>query len=553
MTTKRNERHRKIIIRAGLNSNELGNNSMLNVINAENEELRTLAVAALRRQVAENRLIAHTKNDVGDIWRSLQAGCFITVYGEMPPISENVWCCMSNGEYDGRQSAAQNVVESAQVCASRDSRRHRFEKEPRFETDTDVTLLAPRDLWIHLGAPSKAVKVMQRSKGRSFYVQTSHSAGAVYLPSVWNEQKDWTAGDLLRNLTQKAGRDKNTDDDGGAEPQVFEIASYTIEPSAFAQYGHYRRDRGFCASLILGKALRFYEQYRRNNQLAYSVAAETDSAPGSGKAVYDNGSKAVYDNGSKAVYDNDGAHVRSYADVVAYYKLAYLLNKNTAVVDTIAKHALENFPVNSGATAAAHVDLFLTVLQKNQIDSSAAQTFARRLLQYFPSADYAFENPQMVLALGRLYSSLPHDLQRQIEQKCVQPFVANKADISRAFEEHGAFAANWFLQALAQLRRVAPPQLTRNLATLEQKAIQLCNKAILRYPPSSITEQACAAHGLLAVEKFDVEKNDLLADTWLRYQHRWKNGGFRYHLDIKEQRTDVTSHVVEVCLLLREK
>jgi len=44
---------------------------------------------------------------ISTFWSGVHAGAFATAYRALPPTSENVWCCMSNGNYDRPRAALQ--------------------------------------------------------------------------------------------------------------------------------------------------------------------------------------------------------------------------------------------------------------------------------------------------------------------------------------------------------------------------------------------------------------------------------------------------------------
>jgi hypothetical protein len=182
-----------------------------------------------------------------------------------------------------------------------------------------------------------------------------------------------------------------------------------------------------------------------------------------------------------------------------------------------------------------------------------------RLIGKSGSGDMSFAQPQVVIALTYAYRALSGRehlaLRNQIEAAVLR-YMSNVDGIEKALDKDGAFAANWYLQATAAVRATRWSCLSstcKNLKAneeIEGKAVNLCMRAIEK-SNVSITEQACAAHGLLAVNQFDYERYDVLLEQWARYQYEWdaeSHGGFRYRVDEAWYRTDVTSHVVEVCL-----
>jgi AmmeMemoRadiSam system protein B len=154
-------------------------------------------------------------------WSLVAAGAFVTNYIGPDRTSSQVWCCMSNGEYAGRQSALQNALESAEICRSQDPRRRRLSTVPT--NYVEVTLLAPQP-W-----PSVAKQALERRKQRAIHLEVD-GRSALYLPSVWDEMASWTADDLVASLAEKAlGRPPTTDE--LARIQLSEVDNYEILPN----------------------------------------------------------------------------------------------------------------------------------------------------------------------------------------------------------------------------------------------------------------------------------------------------------------------------------
>lgn len=485
------------------------------------------------------------------IWCDVRSGAFVTAYKALPPSSENVWCCMSNGQYGSDRPLLANVIDSAVICATQDSRRTQ-----QLPVASEVCGFAPKSLWIDRSVDGSD---LCRSLQRAIMVQTDNGRSAVYLPEVWDERPEWSGRDLIDNLTRKAGgRSSHVD-------RVMEIPCYVV---ASPQIDVPKADRGLFASLVLQRALAFYDCFKSANRLAYQVVppkkqADTVTAAAAATAC-----------GNGAVYDNEGAFVRSYADVSAYFKLCRLLapTKDCAQQDSIVQFAETQYPDGpDGAVAAARVSFLLDVNRPDSISTSLVAS----LLDAVPHRDKSFAQPQIILSLCRciLTDSVATRLNKQTRERILglaKQFVGgeNGADGSKigsamaldaqlALQQHGVFAANWLLQAFASARSA----LQRTRFNCREPwphwvlaAQQVCRQSIDF--PDSVTAQACAAHGLLAVGQFDHVRYNWLPGSWKRLQDRFDmRGGFAYHVPSSSReplfRTDVTSHVVEVCLLLR--
>lgn len=156
--------------------------------------IRVLLEGARRVIAGEdpNRVLASL---AGSSWDGISAGAFITVYLGPERTSDNVWCCMSNGEYDGHNSVLHNVVASAQICRSEDPRRSRSANTPT--TFVEITLLKPRP-WRRV-----ITQQLDRRRQRAIHLQIGYRS-AIYLPSVWDEESTWTPDQLVQSLAAKA-------------------------------------------------------------------------------------------------------------------------------------------------------------------------------------------------------------------------------------------------------------------------------------------------------------------------------------------------------------
>lgn len=100
---------------------------------------------------------------------------------------------MSNGEFAGKRSVVENAEASAISCRTHDSRRTK-----RAPVEVDVTVLQTVDKW-----KLTTVKELKHRKGQALCVK-SKSGSVIYLPSVWDENPDWSAQTIVANLIQKA-------------------------------------------------------------------------------------------------------------------------------------------------------------------------------------------------------------------------------------------------------------------------------------------------------------------------------------------------------------
>lgn len=465
-------------------------------------------------KIARSIILKSEEPNLDKFWQNINAGTFVTAYKKFKPTSENVWCCMSNGVYDASQTVEQNIKQSAHACATRDTRVDKSVIPVAFE----VNIFAPRHLWVLLGTSRSAAQKMQRDLQRAFMVQTNDGLSAVYLPDVWNQYAHWTAHELIENLSRKAGGTTAQDVSEVYEIPCFVEADQSI-PVAM-------QDRGFFAALILQRAWEFYNFYKQDSQLAYQVDSNVVS------------------------FNNKGAWVRSYADVAAYSQLATLLN-DTA--DEVVEYALANFEKQDMASLAAHMQLRLEIRNTFNVGD------LNRLVVDFNSSEFVFARPQIVILFCQIYRHLSArqylETKNQI-QRAVTKYFQDISAVEAALVEHGGFAANWYLQAVAAASQIQWSCLIdcKTLHSIQtndlfRKAITVAIDALQN---ETIAEQACAAHGLLAVNEFDFKANDQLLHKWARMQYEWNmHGGFRYYVAQSWYRSDITSHVVQVCLLIR--
>jgi AMMECR1 domain-containing protein len=162
------------------------------ILNKYDQELVSIARDVIEK--GATRFLGSWENP----WKNVKAGVFITAYKTKNDLtSENVWCCMSNGEYKGKQSVWQNVLQAAKICATKDSRR-----TTSIPGHIEISILNTEDQWKLVKNP---IDDLKQQKHKSIYIEDGEWS-AIYLPSVWDERsKIWSAQDLLLNLGEKAG------------------------------------------------------------------------------------------------------------------------------------------------------------------------------------------------------------------------------------------------------------------------------------------------------------------------------------------------------------
>jgi hypothetical protein len=442
-------------------------------------------------------------------WRSIRAGAFVTAYHRLPPNSSNVYCCMSNGEYDGKQTVVQNVMESAERCRDLDARRGSASIPP-LTTYWEVSILRPRSEWTRVNSLDE----LKRSSHDSIYVNLG-AGSAVYLPSVWNERPSWSSSELVLSLAAKASgydREFNSLPELTREFTEWYAARIpTLELHPPSKNAGLSLEDG-----ILGGAWSFYMAFadRLNGRLAYIVCSD-----------------------GTVTYGNDGAWVRSYGDVTAAFLLAKKMNAMTFIQPFVAylRARKETDPRSFAAR--------LSFLRTTSPSSSALECrmLAARIIeekQFVDPSDMSFGSPEAMLAL---LSFAPNSQKvREARSLFVQKYV-EEGWAAKAIAENGAFAAHWIMRALTNDK-------------VERLCVPVCVDAIQK--GASITIEACALSGLVVAKgRGWVESQPWygpLINRWRSDQHKWfseARGGFRYYRDQAWYRSDVTSHVVESLLI----
>jgi hypothetical protein len=124
-----------------------------------------------------------------------------------------------------------NALESACICASDDPRR--TSKLPGL---FEVTVLRPK--------PWRPVRTdnLRRERRRAIAVVTNAGRQAIYLNSVWDEEKAWSAQELVRHLLVKAG----------AKPQVTLSSSSSSSSSSSVERDDYSVYEIDCCTILEG-------------------------------------------------------------------------------------------------------------------------------------------------------------------------------------------------------------------------------------------------------------------------------------------------------------
>lgn len=159
-------------------------------------------------------------------------GTFITKYTDKKKrINDNVWCCMSSSLDGDNKSVWKNARLSAMVCDREDPRTKRTNSPPVY---TEITVLTVPSRWRRISA-----KQAKRQRRRALAIQVTSNISsqqaantkvgrwALYLPSVWDENANWTAEQLITELRRKAGDYDLT----GNNWILWEIDVYIIHPN----------------------------------------------------------------------------------------------------------------------------------------------------------------------------------------------------------------------------------------------------------------------------------------------------------------------------------
>ena len=505
---------------------------------------------------------------------SLPAGSFVTLYADAtePYSGDDVWCCMSNGQYDSSTDAWHNVIESAGICRGDDPRRTTFEPQA-----VEVTLLSPKP-WRLI---RDYARELSRDRHRAISVTVDGRRSAIYLPSVWNEHREWSASELRRQLVLKALRLREGTPEARAalataQVQVYEIDAVDFGPLSVAelsrdtvevpisgaevsQFGR-RVLTHVLASALLQRASGFYARYASpEGVLAYSVAR--------GQPQY-----------------RSGSLVRSWADLGTFVRMARALglgrlapaegqkpltldewidaNARAMATASQASRLPLTSPSDAPQEAVAELGCWQDVGSRETRQAELARTVLRDRSTESPDASFLAPQAALVLARSALLHPSPDSLGaiKEAWSRYAAGALGGGARGTRdACETNHGFASNWISQALASGVTARLVESARVGGSGAADILGGTGRDAVRRS-TSVTETACAWDGLLALFGPGVAEDEtgerMLERTlleWERLQSHWGTGGFRYRAsDGDEYRTDVTSHVVSVLLRLTE-
>lgn len=444
------------------------------------------------------------KSDVKEIlsdpiWHDLRAGTFVTAYYNEPYTSKNVWCCMSNGIHDRSKTVYENALLSANVCTTD----QRTKVAPTY-VHLEVSVLAPRDQWIKSGD-------ILRDEHYTIYIEAKGGRGAFYLPSVWDEEEDWTSYDLITSLKKKARITSYSYD-------VYKVPTVVINKNGFEYSSYLINEMG---RIILDKVVKYYQGF-----IKYDNSRNID-----GDLPY-----LINDDGIE--YEAD-SYVRIFYDLADYNRLS----------GARSGAMLGRKYLNMNAKYSLHEWVALAKLAES-LSSSLLKQIKNKIMTYNKngifSSDKSFENPQAMLVVSDI-----------IDERSAHNFV----NLSKKWKVD-SFGANWISQALCSLFNRFKWNEISNI--LLDKYLPI----LKNYDVNSITQHACSMHGILTIQKTlnnklisqsDIDTHSVLIEHYemeqyildhYYYQREWENGPFRYYLDESWYRTDVTFHVTSVIQMI---
>lgn len=465
-------------------------------------------------------------SNIKNKWKNIQGGTFITAYKDKPLTSENVWCCMSNGNYN-KGNVFDNSIESANICRTRDSRR--TSEQPKY---FEISILVPKYRWRKIPIALANI-LLQRNRKRTIAIIGETNKMAIYLNSVWNERLQWSVFDLIDNLKEKAGISSNE------QFTIYEIDCYNIisdeSENHFENIGFFNNIDYNTILKILRNIYDFYKKYQNpsTKQLAYLIDCKTKKM--------------------EIKYNNDGANIRTLYDLITYHKVAKLFDQieNGEIEQIIPPEIPKTLPET---LTYAYADLLLEFYGASK-EKEICQLTKTANLSYH--RDIEFEKPQQLLSLLGVIGELGScdDIQHDIIIKTIDDFL-NFYLIHLSQTKISSFGANWITQALSKAFIISNFQNTKIKNYINEKLIPILQDAFDK--KESITQEATAAHALLSIPwniLFDNNIDNLndLIWRWYHLQQQWKNGGFRYYENEAWYRTDVTSHVAEVLLAILSK
>ena len=266
---------------------------------------------------------------------------------------------------------------------------------------------------------------------------------------------------------------------------------------------------------ILEDVWKFYLTYAFDNQLACMITPE------------------------ETLYGGEEAAAESYYDVSNFAKLSqYKGNPDVALPYII--NILNRIQPKTTANLAARIGLLLDVDMADNIELVQFVNETANSKGIFGEADLGFANPQIMSVLLRISSIIPKT--KDLVYETFQGFVSSyRTHLSTVLTQYGSFAANSILQTLS-----LGPSIYDDLLN---PLFDSCNQALKNH--DSIILEACALHGLLLFDQ--PVDTQLITRQWRMYQQQWGIGGFRYYYNQPWYPTNVTSHIVEDCLLLVKK
>jgi AmmeMemoRadiSam system protein B len=130
-----------------------------------------------------------------NFWKNFRANVFVTAYTKLPAIEENVWFCYGAGDMECTNTVEINAIRAVENGLKYDTRQKRSRILPRY---FEATIIGKLQRW-------SSLENLKQSKHKVLFVLSSSQKQATFLPSVWNENTDWSAEKIVRGLNLKAG------------------------------------------------------------------------------------------------------------------------------------------------------------------------------------------------------------------------------------------------------------------------------------------------------------------------------------------------------------
>ena len=420
------------------------------------------------------------------LWNDIRASVFVTTYFAEPRVGHNVWCCMSNGVHNRSKTVHDNAIETASICRSDP----RTKVSPTFKS-IEISVLAPRDLWI------KSANIV-REEGYTIYIQSGNKS-AFYLPSVWQEEEEWMAYDLIKSLKHKARITSFNYD-------IYKVPTILINEHGFEYKEWLVKEMG---KIILDKVVKFYKPFiDTNGQLPYIIDTR-------GEIKYENGDM-----------------IRIFYNLADYNRLAgtrlgrkYLGGNN--------KYSLHEWVALASLV--------------NSLNSPSLKQIKDKILSYNKhgifSSDKSFANPQAMLAVAD-----------EIDEQSAKNFVKQSKNWNV-----DSFGANWISQALCALfnrfgwEEIIDILIDKYLPILKNIDHSSVTQIACSYHGILIMEKTLMGHSNIRkgvfplIDHLDLEQ--YIVDHYYM-QRELENGPFPYYIEQHWYRTDVTFHVTDVIELI---